>query len=38
VAFLRCGDLYHHSAVLIRSPQNKPVFDHFLHPVESSTT
>ena len=35
VAFLRCGDRYHHSAVLIRSPQNQPVFDHFCIQVES---
>jgi 2,3-dihydroxy-p-cumate/2,3-dihydroxybenzoate 3,4-dioxygenase len=35
VAFLRCGDLYHHSAVLIRSPQNTPSFDHFCIQVES---
>lgn len=35
VAFLRCGDLYHHSAVMIRSPQNQPTFDHFCLQVES---
>ncbi|GAA0608301.1 hypothetical protein GCM10009547_07820 [Sporichthya brevicatena] len=35
VTFLRCGDRYHHSLVLIRSPQNKPKFDHFCVEVES---
>ena len=35
VAFLRCGDRYHHSAVMIRSPQNQPGFDHFCVQVES---
>lgn len=35
VAFLRCGDRYHHSAVMIRSPQNAPSFDHFCIQVDS---
>jgi catechol 2,3-dioxygenase-like lactoylglutathione lyase family enzyme len=35
VAFLRCGDLYHHSLVLIRNPQEQSSFDHFCIQVES---
>lgn len=35
VVFLRCGDRYHHSLVLVRSPQPKPRFDHFCVQVAS---
>lgn len=35
VTFLRCGDRFHHSLVLIRAMDDKPKFDHFCVQVAS---
>jgi 2,3-dihydroxy-p-cumate/2,3-dihydroxybenzoate 3,4-dioxygenase len=35
VAFLRCGDGYHHSLVLIRSGNSTPAFNHFCIQVQA---
>lgn len=35
VTFLRCGDRYHHSLVLVRAFDGKPKFDHFCMQVAS---